>query len=89
MKYSFTTTALAALILSSTILSSPLRHRFANDTEACVEPVTLSGNAFLEHNLHATSKYRGQVEAAVKNITDQTLAESAAKVADIGTFQWM
>jgi len=89
MKYAFANSALAALTLSSTVLGSPLHRRFVNDTEACAEPITLSGNAFLEHTLHATSKYRGQVEAAVKDITDQTLAESAAKVADIGTFQWM
>lgn len=58
---------------------------------ACDAAVTLDPavNPFASYKLHANSFYRAEVEAAVANLTDKTLATAAAKVADIGTFLWL
>jgi cellulose 1,4-beta-cellobiosidase len=47
------------------------------------------GNLFSGKILFAHKFYADEVNAAVKNISDSTLAAKAAKVASIGTFYWI
>jgi cellulose 1,4-beta-cellobiosidase len=56
---------------------------------ACSTAVTLSGNPFTNRQLFANPYYAAEVQAAVTAISDSTLAASAAKVAAVGSFQWM
>ena len=58
---------------------------------ACDSAVTLdaSTNVFQSYTLHANSFYRGEVEAAIENLSDPSLADAAAKVADVGSFLWL
>lgn len=62
---------------------SPTIHK-----RACSSPVTLSGNPFTGRTLFANRFYAEEVEAAVAQISDSSLAAKAAKVKDIGTFMW-
>lgn len=80
----FTSTALAAP--SSTIQDEP---RAA--AAACSAAVTLDAttNVFSKYTLHPNKYYRDEVNAAVANLSDQSLATAAKKVADVGTFLWM
>ncbi|KAL8414631.1 hypothetical protein RB594_005733 [Gaeumannomyces avenae] len=57
----------------------------------CSSAVTLdaSTNVFKKYTLHPNSFYRAEVEAAVKSMSDASLAEAAAKVADVGSFLWI
>lgn len=57
----------------------------------CADAVTLdaSTNVFASYTLHPNSFFRAEVEAAVENLTDASLADAAASVADIGTFLWL
>ncbi|CAK7205502.1 1,4-beta-D-glucan cellobiohydrolase cel6c [Sporothrix eucalyptigena] len=57
----------------------------------CSSAVTLdpSSNPFAKYTLHPNIYYRKEVQAAVAAITDSSLAASAAKVADVGTFLWI
>lgn len=83
MKTSASVLALAAL--ATALPSKPVTKR------ACTSAVKLSGtaNAFSTYTLHPNSFYRAEVEAAVKNMTDTSLATAAGKVADVGTFLWL
>ncbi|KAG7092888.1 1,4-beta-D-glucan cellobiohydrolase cel6c [Marasmius oreades] len=56
---------------------------------ACTSPVKLSGNPFQGRTLHANSRYAGEVNNAVAQITDSTLKAKAQKVASVGTFLWL
>ncbi|KAI5927413.1 1, 4-beta cellobiohydrolase [Camillea tinctor] len=58
---------------------------------ACASAVTLdaSTNVFQNYKLHPNSFYRDEVNKAVEAITDASLKESAAKVADVGSFLWL
>ena len=58
---------------------------------ACSSPVRLNAksNVFKQYTLHPNSFYRSEVEQAVKDISDPSLAEAAAKVADVGSFLWV
>lgn len=56
---------------------------------ACATPVTLSGNPFASRKLYANPFYSSEVVSAASAISDPALATAAAKVANIGTFQWM
>ncbi|OAA54091.1 glycoside hydrolase family 6 protein [Niveomyces insectorum RCEF 264] len=60
-------------------------------SSACSSAVSLdaSTNVFTKYTLHPNIYYRKEVEAAVKNISDSSLAASAAKVADVGSFLWI
>ena len=57
----------------------------------CSSAVTLnpSSNPFKSYKLHANNFYRAEVTAAVAQLSDASLAEAAAKVADVGSFLWM
>ncbi|KAI1812893.1 1, 4-beta cellobiohydrolase [Poronia punctata] len=59
--------------------------------EACSDAVTLdaSTNVWKDYTLHPNSFFRAEVEAAVENLSDASLAEAAAKVADVGSFLWL
>jgi cellulose 1,4-beta-cellobiosidase len=78
------TLALAALAAGAHAAPSRITPR-----AACSTAVTLSGNPFSGRTLHANSYYRAEVEAAVKNLSDSSLATAAAKVADVGSFLWL
>ena len=79
----------ALLGLAATVAASPQVKR--ENSAACTSAVTLSGseNPFKKYTLHANTCYRKEVEAAVANMTDTSLAESAKAVADVGSFLWM
>ena len=49
----------------------------------------LPDNPFTGKTLFAHKFYADEVNAAVKNISDSSLAAKASKVAGIGTFYWM
>ena len=84
----------AALALGATALAHPsttVNQGPAKVAAACDADVTLdaSTNVFKKYTLHANDFYRSEVEAAVKNISDSSLAAQAAKVADVGSFLWV
>lgn len=83
----------AALALAATALAAPSRTTPQKPRQAagCESAVTLdaSTNVFQQYTLHPNNFYRAEVEAAVEAISDSSLAEKAAKVADIGTFLWL
>ena len=47
-----------------------------------------TGNPFAGKTWYVNNHYGDEVRAAVKNISDPTLAAKAAKVAQIPTFYW-
>ncbi|KAL2115474.1 hypothetical protein VTJ04DRAFT_9729 [Mycothermus thermophilus] len=80
----------ALLALATAASASPTKRQSAAPG-ACPSPVRLdaSTNVFRQYTLHANSFYRAEVEAAVRQISDPTLAAKAAKVADVGSFLWL
>lgn len=80
-----TTSSLLALATAAAALPSPVHKR------ACDAAVKLDAgsNVFKEYNLHANSFYRGEVEAAIANLKDTSLAAAAKKVGDVGSFLWL
>ncbi|KAK7993770.1 hypothetical protein PG989_007151 [Apiospora arundinis] len=82
-----TTTAYSLLALATTAvaLPSPVHKR------ACDAAVKLDAgsNVFKQYTLHANSFYRGEVDAAIPNLKDTSLAEAAKKVGDVGSFLWL
>ena len=58
---------------------------------ACSSPVRLDAksNVWKQYTLHPNSFYRSEVEQAVRDISDPSLAATAAKVADVGSFLWV
>jgi cellulose 1,4-beta-cellobiosidase len=81
--------AFAASALAAPSLST-------NDPPAKVQAraraaVTLdaSTNVWKTYKLHPNKFYRDEVNAAVGNLSDSSLAAAAKKVADIGTFLWI
>jgi cellulose 1,4-beta-cellobiosidase len=86
MKYSFNLATLTTALAVTSVFAAPSAIK---KRAACASPVTLTGNPFTSHKLHANSFYRKEVEAAAANITDEALKASALKVADVGTFKWI
>ncbi|KAK3207806.1 hypothetical protein GRF29_96g472967 [Pseudopithomyces chartarum] len=82
MKTSASVLALATLAAA---LPSPVTKR------ACDAAVKLSGNdnVFKSYTLHPNSFYKAEVEAAIENLSDKSLATAAAKVANVGSFLWL
>lgn len=74
---------------AATALAAPSEPRAVS--AACSSAVTLdaTSNIWKKYTLHPNTYYRQEVAAAVKNLSDQSLATAAAKVADIGTFLWL
>jgi cellulose 1,4-beta-cellobiosidase len=83
------TTAVLSAALASVALAAPAKRAAATATAACASAVTLTGNPFASKTLHPNAFYRAEVSAAVQSLSDQSLASSAAKVADVGTFLWL
>jgi cellulose 1,4-beta-cellobiosidase len=81
--------ALAAMAVAAPSSTSKEEPRQASS--ACSSAVSLdaSTNVWKKYTLHPNVYYRKEVEAAVKNIADSSLAASAAKVADVGSFLWI
>ncbi|KAF2750305.1 glycoside hydrolase family 6 protein [Sporormia fimetaria CBS 119925] len=80
--------AVAASAISGVFAApSPVEVRQA--ASACATPVTLTGNPFAQRSIFANPYYASEVRSAVAQMTDTALAAKAAKVADIGTFQWI
>lgn len=81
----FSRTAIAAF--ATTTLAAPQEKR----QSGCSSAVNLdaSTNVFAKYKLHANNYYRDEVNKAAAAISDATLAASAKKVADVGTFLWM
>ena len=76
------------LALAAMAMATPTPEKRA---AGCTSAVTIdaSQNPFKKYTLHPNIYYRKEVEAAVKAISDSSLAASAAKVADVGSFLWM
>jgi cellulose 1,4-beta-cellobiosidase len=79
----------ALLALAATVAATPAGTK--RQTAGCTSAVTLSGseNPFKKYTLHANQFYRKEVEAAVAQLSDPSLADAAKKVADVGSFLWM
>ncbi len=80
----FAATALAAP--SSTEKEQPRKVGAACSSAVTIDP---SVNPFTKYTLHPNKFYRDEVNAAVKQMTDSSLAAAAAKVADVGSFLWI
>jgi len=89
MKYSAAT--LLALAAQALAAPSPTHKESPRAVAACDAAVSLDAktNIWKKYTLHPNSFYRAEVEAAVENISDPSLKEAAAKVADIGSFVWV
>jgi cellulose 1,4-beta-cellobiosidase len=88
----FSTSAALAFATAALAAPSPTTQQKPRQAGgACESAVTLdaSTNVFKEYTLHPNSFYRGEVEAAIEQLTDASLAEAAAAVADVGTFLWL
>jgi len=80
------TAATGVFAAPSPVENGPVTARAA--ASACATPVTLSGNPFTR-SIYANKEYKKEVDAAVAAITDSSLAASAKKVGDVGTFLWI
>jgi cellulose 1,4-beta-cellobiosidase len=80
---------IAATAFAAGALAAP--HVSRASSAACSSAVTLDAttNVFSKYTLHANTFYRSEVEAAVKNLSDSSLATAAAKVANVGSFLWI
>ena len=76
-----------AAALAATAHAAPAKSLRSRD--ACADPVTLTGNPFTGRTLHANSFYADEVNAAIKNLSDPSLAGPAGQVAKTGTFLWL
>jgi cellulose 1,4-beta-cellobiosidase len=81
--------AFAAAAIAAPSPTTPQKPRQASS--GCSSAVTLdaSTNIWKKYTLHPNSFYREEVEAAVKQMSDQSLAAAAAKVANVGSFLWL
>jgi len=84
----------ATLAFAATAVAAPsvtTKEQPSKRQAGCSSAVTLdaSTNVFKKYNLHANSFYRAEVEAAVSQLSDSSLADKAAKVANVGSFLWL
>lgn len=91
MKFQYSALLALATSASAAPPTKSIKEVARQASDACSSAVTLdpSENPFKTRTLHPNIYYREEVDAAVKNISDATLAAEAAKVADVGTFLWM
>lgn len=82
MKFSAATVA----ALASTVLAMPAPEK---RQAGCAEPVTLSGNPFVDRKLHPNYHYQGEVTEAINAMSDAELKAKAEKLRDVGTFLWL
>ena len=80
--------AFAAAALAAPSATTPQKPRQAG---ACASAVSLdaSTNIWKKYTLHPNNFYRKEVEAAVAQMSDSSLAAAAKKVADVGSFLWL
>lgn len=84
----------AVLAFAATAVAAPsatTKDERSPAASGCSSAVTLdpSSNPFKKYTLHPNKFYRDEVTAAVAQMSDSSLAASAAKVADVGSFLWM
>jgi len=84
----------ATLAFAATAVAAPsatTKEQPSKRQAGCSSAVTLdaSTNIWKKYNLHANSFYRAEVEAAVSQLSDSSLADKAAKVANVGSFLWL
>ncbi|KAI1826518.1 1, 4-beta cellobiohydrolase [Xylaria intraflava] len=81
---------ITAALLATGAIAAPSA-KIARQSSNCTTAVNLdaSTNVFQTYTLHPNTFYRNEVNAAVEAITDATLKEAAAKVADVGSFLWL
>ncbi|KAI2625738.1 glycoside hydrolase family 6 protein [Hypoxylon sp. NC1633] len=87
-----TATSVAALAVGAVAAPSKTTPRDASQVAAaCTSAVSLDAksNVFSKYTLHPNTFYRSEVEKAVAQMSDASLAASAAKVADVGSFLWL
>jgi cellulose 1,4-beta-cellobiosidase len=76
-------------ILALATLATAMPSERVNKRACSAVKLTGSSNAFKSYTLHPNSFYKAEVEAAVANLSDQSLATAAAKVANVGSFLWL
>ncbi|KAK3937924.1 glycoside hydrolase [Diplogelasinospora grovesii] len=94
MKLTQTQCAAVLAFAATTALAAPSQTTPEQPRQAstgCSSAVTIdaSSNPFKKYTLHANKFYRDEVTAAVAQLSDSSLAASAAKVADVGSFLWI
>lgn len=88
----FSQSAILAFAATAVAAPSPTtKQQPRKAAAACASNVTLdpSKNPFKTYTLHPNKFYRDEVNAAIENLSDPSLADAAAKVADVGSFLWM
>lgn len=87
----FSQSALLAFAATALAAPSPTTPQKPRQASGCASAVTLDAktNVWKKYTLHPNSFYRAEVEAAVAQISDPSLAAKAAKVADVGSFLWL
>ncbi|KAB5577584.1 exoglucanase 3 precursor [Coniochaeta sp. 2T2.1] len=88
----FTQPAVLAFAATAVAAPSPTaKDERSVAASGCSSAVTLdpSSNPFKKYTLHPNKFYRDEVTAAVAQISDSSLAASAAKVANVGSFLWI
>lgn len=80
---------LPALAFAATALAAPSTTTQKRAT-GCSSAVKLdaSTNVWKKYTLHANSFYRGEIEAALSSM-DESTAEKAKEVAQVGSFLWL
>jgi cellulose 1,4-beta-cellobiosidase len=80
--------AFAATAIAAPSATTPQKPRQA---AACASAVTLdaSTNVWKKYTLHPNNFYRKEVEDAVAQMSDSSLAAKAKKLADVGSFLWL
>lgn len=83
--------AVAALATTALAAPSPTTQEKPRQAAGCAAAVTLdaSTNVFSKYTLHPNNFYRNEVNAAIANLSDSSLAAAAKVVADTGTFLWL
>ncbi|KAI0389833.1 1, 4-beta cellobiohydrolase [Xylariaceae sp. FL0594] len=78
-------------IFTAGALAAPSEKAPRSSQAACSSAVTLdaSTNVWTKYKLHPNTFYRSEVEKAVTQLSDSSLATAAAKVADVGSFLWL
>ncbi|KAI0206717.1 1, 4-beta cellobiohydrolase [Astrocystis sublimbata] len=79
------------LLAAGGALAAPSHKTARKPAAACSSAVKLdaSTNVWKNYKLHPNAFFRGEVEKAVESMTDASLKEQAAKVADVGSFLWL
>ncbi|KAK3305325.1 glycoside hydrolase family 6 protein [Chaetomium strumarium] len=81
--------AFAAAAMAAPSSTTPQKPRQASSGCSSAVKLDASTNVFKKYTLHPNSFYRAEVEAAVQQLSDPSLAAAAAKVADVGSFLWL